>query len=64
MVTDYDYADDISLLSDTVEQAYTLLLVVEKEFKNITLGLNAKKTKVMPINTKTSKVNVKIMDGT
>ena len=49
MVTDWDFADDISLLSDTVEQACTLLLVVEKDNpnpnpKNIGVGLNAKKT--------------------
>ena len=64
MVTDLDFADDIALLSDTVEQACTLLLVVEKECKNIGLGLNAKKTKVMPINIKANEVNVKTMDGT
>ena len=64
MVTDLDFADDISLLSDTVEQACTLLLAVEKECKNIGLGLNAKKTKVMPINIKANEVNVKTMDGT
>lgn len=50
MVTDLDFADDITLLSDTVEQACTLLLVVEKECKNIGLGLNVKKTKVMPMS--------------
>ena len=31
MVTELDFADFISLLSDTVEQACTLLLVVEKK---------------------------------
>ena len=52
-VTDLDFGDNISLLSDTVEQACTLLL--------IGLRLNAKKTKVMPINTK---AYVKTMDDT
>ena len=64
MVNDLDFADDISLLSDTVEQACTLLRIVEKECKNTGLGLNAKKIKVMPINTKANEVNVKTMDGT
>ena len=54
MITDLDFADDISLLSDTVEQACTLLKAVEKECKRIGLGLNAKKTKVMPIKFRTS----------
>ena len=62
MITDLDFADDISLLSDTVEQACTLLKAVEKECKRIGLGLNAKKTKVMPINVQD--VTVKTMDGT
>ena len=60
MVTDLD---DITVLSDTVEQACTLLLVVEKEC-NIGLGLNAKKAMVMTINTRANEVNVKTMDGT
>ena len=47
MVTDLDFADGTSFLSDTVEQACTLILVVEKECKNIGLRLNAKKTKVI-----------------
>ena len=64
MVTDFDFADDISLLSDTVEQACTLLLAVEQECIRIGLGLNAKKTKVMPINIKAEDVTVKTLDGT
>ena len=65
MVTDVDFADNIiTLLSDTVEQECALLLVVEKECKNIGLRLNAKKTKVMPINIRANEVNVKTMDGT
>ena len=64
MVTDFDFADDISLLSDTVEQACTLLLAVEKECIRIGLGLNAKKTKSMPINIKEEDVIIKTLDGT
>jgi hypothetical protein len=64
MVTDLDFADDISLLSDTVEQACTLLLAVEEECTRIGLGLNAKKTKVMPININDKDAIVKTLDGT
>jgi len=64
MATDLDFADDISLFSDTVEQACTLLNDVERECKNIGLGLNAKKTKVMPINIDPNAVNVNTLDGT
>ena len=64
MVTDLDFADDISLVSVTVEQVCTLLLAVEKECRNTGLGLNAKKTNVMPINIKANEVNVKTIDGT
>ena len=64
MLTDLDIADDISLLSNTVEQACMLLVVVKKECKNIVLGLNARKTKVMPLNVKAKEINVKTMDCT
>ena len=64
MLTDVDFADDISLLSNTVEQACTLLLVVKKECKKIVLGLNARKTKVMPLNVKANEINVKTIDCT
>ncbi|XP_072178317.1 uncharacterized protein [Diadema setosum] len=50
MVTDLDFADDISLTSDTTEKARELLFAVERECKKIGLRLNAKKTKVMAFN--------------
>ena len=50
MVTDLDFADDISLASDTVQQACKLLIEVERHCNRIGLGLNAKKTKVLPQN--------------
>lgn len=56
MVTDYDFADDIALISDTAERARLLLLSVERECKKIGLQLNAKKTKVMALNTEDKKV--------
>ena len=50
-VTDLDFADDIALLSNDVEQAQSLLDAVEKECKGIGLFLNDKKTKVLTCNT-------------
>ena len=50
VITDLDYADDISLLSDRVEQAQELLTRVETECAKIGLRLNAKKTEVITYN--------------
>ena len=50
VLTDLDFADDISLLSDEIVQAQDLLLRVERECKKVGLGLNAKKTKGLPLN--------------
>ena len=49
VLTDLDYADDISLLSDHVEQAQELLTRVESECAKVGLRLNAKKPKSSPI---------------
>ena len=48
--TDLDFADDISLLSDNVEQAQELLSRVEQECAKVGLKLNAKKTEVITYN--------------
>ena len=64
MMTDLDFADDISLLSDTVEKACMLLSEVERHCNRIGLGINAKKTKVMPLNTDEPVVRVTTLDGT
>ena len=64
MMTDLDFADDISLLSDTVEKACKLLTEVERQCNRIGLGINAKKTKVMPMNAEESTVTVATLDGT
>ena len=48
--TDFDFADDIALVSSKVEQAQELLLSVEKECMKVGLQLNAKKTEVMKFN--------------
>ena len=49
-ITDLDFADDISLLSDQIQHAQQLLLRVETECNKVELGLNAKKTEVMTYN--------------
>jgi hypothetical protein len=49
-LTDLDFADDISLLCNQIQQAQQLLLRVETECNKVGLGLNAKKTEVMTYN--------------
>ena len=49
-VCDLDFADDIVLLSNEIEQARKLLHNVEKECGKVGLGINAKKTKGMVFN--------------
>ncbi|KAJ8351146.1 hypothetical protein SKAU_G00226220 [Synaphobranchus kaupii] len=51
VLTDLDYADDISLISDRVEKAQELLTRVERECAKVGLRLNAKKTEVIAYNT-------------
>ena len=46
-LSDLDFADDISLLSDEIDQAQELFLRVEHQCRKVGLGLNAKKTKVL-----------------
>ena len=50
IVTDLDFADDIALLSELVDQAQELLTRVETSAAKIGLEMNAKKTKVMAYN--------------
>ena len=49
-ITDLDFADDICLLCNEVQQAQQLLLQVETECQKVGLGLNSKKTEVMLYN--------------
>lgn len=49
-VTDFDFADDITLISDEVLQAQELLCSLELECNMVGLRLNAAKTKVMAYN--------------
>ena len=47
MLTDLDYADDISVIYRQVDHAQELLSRVEVECARVGLGLNAKKTEVI-----------------
>ena len=58
--TDLDFADDISLLSDSISKAQKLLDVVQVECKKIGLKINASKTKFIALN---SADNIKLMAG-
>ena len=49
-ICDLDFADDIVLLSNDIEQAKKLLQSVETECGKVGLGINAKKTKGMVFN--------------
>ena len=51
-MADLDFADDIALLSDAIEQAQELLLRVEQECSKVGLGLNGPKTKYLAYSTK------------
>ena len=62
MQTDFDFADDIALVSNNVEQAQQLLLRVEQECRKVGLGLNAKKTEVVTYNIKED-VKISTLNG-
>ena len=50
VITDTDYADDIALLSDSIEQAESLLHQVESAAKVISLHINEMKSEYMIFN--------------
>ena len=50
VLTDLDFADDIALLSEEIEQAQQLLERLEQQSAKVGLHLNDKKTKVMAYN--------------
>lgn len=50
MKTDFDFANDIALVSNLADQAQELLHRVESECRKVGLWLNAKKTEVMAFN--------------
>ena len=45
-ITDLGFADDLALLSDTVDQAQELLLALERQAAKIGLQINSKKNQV------------------
>ena len=63
MQTDLDFADDIALISDHIEQARELLLSVERESKKVGLRINTGKTKYMYYNIE-EEFEIAIADGT
>ena len=63
-LTDLDFADDIALLSDKIEQAQSILSRVQRECQKVGLALNAKKTKYITYNIDTEGSALKTNDGT
>ena len=61
MITDVDYADDLALASDIIEDAEKLLHSLESAAKQIGLHINAKKTEFMCYN-QTGQIK-SLMDG-
>ena len=62
-IADLDFADDISLLSDEIEEAQQLLYSVERECKKVGLGLNGPKTKYLAYNIEDQQP-LQTLDGT
>ena len=62
-ITDLDFADDITLITEEMHQAQEMLLKVETEARCVGLYTNAKKIEVMQINYE-SKTHLIAIDGT
>ena len=63
VMTDLDFADDIALLSEEINQAQELLQRVEQSVGKVGLRMNAAKTKVMSFNIN-EPANIHTQDGT
>ena len=50
-LADLDFADDIALISDAIDQVQELLMRVERECGRFGLGFNGPKTKYLTYNT-------------
>ena len=61
-VTDLDFADDLALISEEIEQAQEVLHRLETEAENVGLYCNAKKTEVQVFN-QTEPVIIKAKNG-
>ena len=62
IVTDLDFADDLALLTEEIEQAQEVLYRLEKEAEKVGLYCNAKKTEVQAFN-QDGPVNIKAKNG-
>ena len=62
VLTDFDFADDIALVSESVTTAQALFLKVEGECQKVGLMFNAKKTEVMTFNIE-GDVRISTIDG-
>ena len=57
-ITDLDYADDVLLLTDSIEQAHVAINWVQEAGRKVGLELNAKKTVWLAKNVKPAKLYV------
>ena len=62
VITDLDFADDLALLSEEIEQAQEVLLRLETEAEKVGLFCNAKKTEVQAFN-QDDPVEIKAKNG-
>lgn len=63
VLTDLDFADDIALLSDTLDQAQELLSRVETVAATVGLHMNSSKTKFMQYNLSDQQSGIKTSEG-
>ena len=61
-VQDTDFADDLALLTDTVEDAQRFLYSVEDAAKSVGLHLNEEKTKFMKVNCNEATIRARVGD--
>ena len=62
-VTDLDYADDLALLSDTIQKAQSLLHDLETAASSVGLHVNASKTEYMLVNINDPLPNISSLNG-
>ena len=61
-ICDLDFADDIFLISNEIDQARKLIQSVQQQCRKVVLELNANKTEAMYFNTDIERINT--IDGT
>ncbi|KAL5270988.1 hypothetical protein ACHWQZ_G001587 [Mnemiopsis leidyi] len=62
-VTDLDFADDLALLSNTIQEAQSLLNNLEVAAEKVGLSMNSSKTEFMTINIDSDKASIKSKGG-